>query len=124
MPRKSRTYGGVNSFCFIEGSRSVPPATTFTWPSYFAISAMASSRVLGRSSWKLGRLTLHLPRLARHSSPVVLDRADAASGLCRGTTANPHVREVCGEQSGQPTRSFRLSSSPFLHAVLPAHAPA
>ena len=56
-PRKSSTYGGVNSFCFIEGSRSVPPATIFTSPSCFAMRLRASSSVLGRSSWKLGRLT-------------------------------------------------------------------
>ena len=41
---------GVNSFCFIDGSRSVPPATIFTSPSCLARSATASSSVFGRSS--------------------------------------------------------------------------
>ena len=72
---------------------------------------------------EVGQAHSHRPWATRHSYPAAPDRADAASGPCRGTTASRHVREACGGPSGQPTRSFRFASFPSSRAGLPAHAP-
>src|SRR5580700_4000810 len=106
-PRRSSTKGGVNSFCFIDGSKSVPPAMTFTSSACLDRKAMASSRVLGRSNWKVGRLTLHLLLMY----PAALDQEDAVRGLYRETTETRHVRAASLAASGQYLPSCRSSSS-------------
>src|ERR1019366_8948712 len=97
-PRRSSTKEGVNNFCFIDGSKSVPPATIFTSSACFASKVMASSSVFGLSNWKVGKLTPHLSQLRL----VLLDRRDAAPGPYRETTATPRVHGISSVASGQP----------------------
>src|SRR6516162_8845956 len=115
IPRRSSTYGGVNSFCFIDGKRSVPPATTLTWSVCIDSRATASSRFLGRSNRKLGKLTAHLQQ-PRH---VVRDLPDDVLALYRGTKANHRVRESSSVESGRRLPSSRSFSCLVLPAGLP-----
>src|SRR5256885_17695 len=56
-PRMSSRYFGVNNRCFIDGSRSVPPAMIWMSGAYFERYPMASSIERGRRSLNDGRLT-------------------------------------------------------------------
>src|SRR5215472_7195805 len=103
----------------MDGNKSVPPATIFTSPPCLASMATASSRLLGRRSWKLGRLTAHL----RHARAVSQDRADAARALCRETRASLHARETSPAPLDRRMPSSQSSSCLSLHAALLGFAP-